>query len=227
MEEQFCHKQWRSFTSTAIILYGPIIMPRRWLTGSIRLCRGVIWFTVTSNVHWPILIWYMCLRRRRRRQTVKKSKRPDPDRLAAIFIQNKINPFSAVHDQCWSRQEIAFIRDCGCSVYSHNFLVTWCTTVVDKEVMSCMLHPVCVIGLEWQTSTVLMCAVSSVGEGSLQDVAMESQIRAHIRAGGRQSKYSNGGRELIVYRRKKSKGNSSCQLRLRSQSQVVVLPMAN
>lgn len=109
------------------------------------------------------------------------------------------------------------------AVYSHNFLVTWCTTVVDKEVMSCMLHPVCVIGLEWQTSTVLMCAVSSVGEGSLQDVAMESQIRAHIRAGGRQSKYSNGGRGADCLQKKKDKGNSSCQLRLWPQSQVLVL----
>lgn len=146
----------------------------------------------------------MCVSEETRKETdCEKSKRPEPDRLAAIFIPNKINPFSAAHDQCWSRQEITFIRDCGCGVYSHNFLVTWCTTVVDKEVMSCMLHPVCVIGPEWQTSTVLMCAVSSVGEGSLQDVAMESQIRAHIRAGGRQSKYSNGGRGADCLQKKK------------------------
>lgn len=149
------------------------------------------------------------------------SKRPEPDRLAAIFIQNKINPFSAVHDQCRSRREITFIGDCGCSVYSHNFLVTWCTTVMDKEVMSCTLHPVCVIGLEWQTSTVLMCALSSVGKGSLQDVAMESQIRAHIWTGGRQSKFSNGGRGADCLQKKKEQRKQ--QLRLWPQSQVVVL----
>lgn len=66
-----------------------------------------------------------------------------------------------------------------------------------------MLHPVCVIGLEWQTSTVLMRAVSSVGEGSLQDIAMESQIRARIRVGGRQSKYGNGGRGADCLQKKK------------------------
>lgn len=134
--------RWSCLSSTSTMC--SIIMPRSnlpWMTGSMWLYRRFIWFAETCNVHGPVSdkcvsVWD--------RGTVEGDKTVDghihTHRLAAHtqFIQKTIKALwqfqlQKIDAGVNKRLNLSESRD---AEYSHNFLLSHCSKVMDKEVRS-------------------------------------------------------------------------------------------